>query len=157
MRRTGKQNDTLKEILIEFMMAFFVCTACICILEGILGIFFMPQQRFGYEAFFSPPLFGFFSVLFGLVTRSKKEMSMAGVLVRQVIHLALIELLVFGLNDMAGNQFETALNIALACSIAVIFVMVNVVLYINDRRSAMQFNEQLKQFQEKKESERKLS
>ena len=56
--------------LVEFLMAFFVCSTCISILEGLLGMAFFPEDKFGWEAFFSPPLFGFHSVLLGLVTKS---------------------------------------------------------------------------------------
>ena len=82
-----------KELWTEMMMSFFVCTACICILEGVVGTLFMPRQQFGYEAFFSPPLFGAVSVLFGIVTRSRRELSMGEVVARRCLHLLLIEAL----------------------------------------------------------------
>lgn len=46
----------LKERFKEAMMSFFVCTACITVLEGVMGVMFFPDAQFGYEAFFSPPL-----------------------------------------------------------------------------------------------------
>lgn len=131
----------------EFLMSFCVCTTCITILEGILGILFFPEQELGYEAFFSPPLFGFISVLFGIVTWSKKELSMKQILLRRVLHLLLIEGMVFGLNYAAGNVFPAAVNAILAIGIAVVFVMVYVILWINDRKSARLFNQKLKEFQ----------
>lgn len=86
----------IKKNISEFMMAFFVCTTCITILEGILGMIFFPEERLPYEAFFSPPLFGFLSVLLGLVTKSKKELSVRQILFRRALHLLLIEGMVFG-------------------------------------------------------------
>lgn len=142
-------RQAAKSFWTEFMMAFFVCTACICILEGVVGMLFMPGQQFGYEAFFSPPLFGLLSVLCGIVTQSKRELSMREVIARRCVHLLLIELIVFGLNYASGTIFSTALFVVLALAIAVIFVAVYAVLYINDKRSAVLFNEELRRFQER--------
>lgn len=136
-----------KEFWIESMMAFFVCTACICILEGIMGVIFMPDLQLDYGAFFSPPLFGLLSVVFGLITESKKELSVRQVLVRRAIHLALIEGMVFGINYLTGNIFEPVVVVVLALAIAVVFCMVYVVLYVNDSRNAKEFNEKLKEYQ----------
>lgn len=135
----------------EFVMAFLICTACICILEGIPGMIFIPEQQFGYEAFFSPPLFSFFSVVFGSLLRGKRETGLAGILLRRLLHLLTIELLVFGLNYAADTSFssDTGLSIALAFSIALVFCLVYGVLYINDRRRAHAFNQELKRYQEK--------
>lgn len=137
----------VKTMISEFMMAFFVCTACITILEGIMGMIFFPEQIFGYEAFFSPPIFGFFSVLFGLVTKSKKELSMKQMLFRMALHLLLIEIMVFGLNYLSGLPFEPVVVVVLALSIAAIFAAVYLVMWMNDRRSAVLFNERLKLYQ----------
>lgn len=137
----------IKNNFIEFMMAFFVSTACITILEGIMGVLFFPEERLGAEAFFSPPIFGFFSALAGVVTYSKKELSIKQILIRRVVHLFLIEGLVFGLNSIAGNIYEPLVSWILAVAVAVIFVAVYAVLWLNDLRSAAVFNEKLKVYQ----------
>lgn len=143
-----KSRNFGKEIWIEFVTAFLICTAGICMLEGIMGMMFFPEERFGYEAFFSPPLFAFFSVGFGLVTRSRKELSIRQVIARHILHLALIEAFVFGVNYLSGVLFSWKIGIALALAIAIIFAMVYTVMYMNDRKSAALFNEKLKQYQE---------
>lgn len=132
----------------EVLMSFLVCTACITILEGILGMIFMPEVRFGYEAFFSPPVFGFFSALSGAVLDTGKERSVRQVWVRRGIHLILIEALVFGANYAAGMEFETVLAGTLAAAIAVVFLIVYLILWMNDAKSAAEFNERLKNFQQ---------
>ncbi len=131
----------------EAVMSFCVCTTCITILEGILGMIFFPEMKIDYGAFFSPPLFGAISVLFGVVTRSKKELSVKQVLLRRVIHLLLIEGMVFGVNYLAGTIFPATVSIALMFGIAVVFVMVYVILWGIDRRSATLFNQKLKEYQ----------
>lgn len=136
-----------KSILAEEMKAFFVCTTCITILEGIFGMLFFPQMKLGYDAFFSPPIFGLFSVLFGFVNYSKKELSIRQVLFRRFIHLLMIEGLVFGLNYASGMIFSPFVAGILAVSIALVFITVYAALWFMDRRSAMLFNEQLKMYQ----------
>ena len=133
--------------LVEFLMAFFVCSTCISILEGLLGMAFFPEDKFGWEAFFSPPLFGFLSVLLGMVTKSKKELSVKEILFRRALHLLLIELLIFGMNYETGMQFDVLFSVTLAFSVAAVFVAVYVVMWLNDRKSAALFNEKLKEYQ----------
>lgn len=135
----------------QFMLVFFIVTACVTILSGILGMVFMPDVRFGYEAFLSPPIFGFLSALSGVVTMSRKELSVGQMLFREFLQLLLIETMVFGVNYVFGTTFTWELNITLALSIAVIFILVYVILWLNDRRSAMAFNAKLVEFQKNQE------
>lgn len=136
-----------KTRVVETIMAFFVCTTCITILEGIFGMLFFPEKKIGFDAFFSPPIFGFFSVLFGFILRSEKELNVKQILVRRGIHLLLIEILVHGLNYISGNIFEPFVFWVLTAAIAFIFVMVYTVLWLNDLRNAAIFNEKLKIYQ----------
>ena len=48
----------LKQKLFDMLISFCVCTTCITLLEGIMGILFFPDVTMDYGAFFSPPLFG---------------------------------------------------------------------------------------------------
>ena len=139
-----------KEQLKQLFMSFFVITTCITIAEGILGLLFFPDVKLGYEAFFSPVLFGFFSAIFGLVSYSKKELSIRQTIFRDVIHLLMIEAFVFGLNALNGQFFEFIPAIILAVTIAVIYLIVALVMWINDKKSADKFNANLKKFQENK-------
>lgn len=145
----------IKEKVTEAMMSFFVITAAICILEGILGVLFVPEEQLSYKAFFTPPLFAFLSVLCGIVTVTKREFSMKQAIVRKIIHLILIELMVFGINYMEGYVFSPLLNVVLMLGIGCIYALVCIVLYLNDRRIATLFNLELKKFQKKNASNQK--
>lgn len=140
-----------KESGIQFILVFLIVTGCITILSGVLGTIFLPDMRFGYEAFLSPPIFGFLSALSGVVTKSRKELSMRQMLFREFLQLLLIEIMVFGVNYVFGTTFTWELNITLALSIAVIYILVYVILWLNDRRSAMIFNAKLVEFQKNQE------
>lgn len=53
----------------------------------------------------------------------------------------------FGLNYVLGIVFPIEVCVALAFGIALVFVMVYVILWINDRNSARVFNQKLKEYQ----------
>ena len=139
-----------KSKVVETMIAFCVCTTCITIFQGVMGVCFFPNTLVDYGAFFSPPVFGFFSVLLGAVTESKKELTVRQVLFRYALHLFLIEGMVFGANYMSGNTFTPLINICIALGIAIVFVLVYVITWINERRYAADFNERLKAYQQDK-------
>lgn len=139
----------IRNEMAELLTAFFICTTCITLLEGVVGMLFFPEEKFGYEAFFSPPLFAFFSTLFGLVVKSKKELSVKQVIFRRFLHLLMIEALVLGLNHAAGRNYTPLALFTLIFSIAIVFVSVYFFVWLNDRRSAALFNEKLKQYQKR--------
>lgn len=137
----------IKKAITDFLMSFFCITACITILTAVLGTLYMPDVTFTSKAFFSPVIFGFLSALTGYIVKSKNELSTAQLLFRMLLQLLCIEIIVFGLNYLAGNSFETSLNISLALSIALVYAIVHIVLWLNDQRNANVFNQQLAEFQ----------
>lgn len=131
----------------DAFMAFCVCTTCITLLEGTMGILFYPDELLDYKAFFAPPVFAVFSVILGLLTRTDKELTVRAVICRRVIHLLLIEGMVFGLNYLGGAVFPPMVSAVLVVGIALVFVTVYVILWLVDKNSAMEFNRKLKEFQ----------
>ena len=75
-----------KNNLTDFILSFCIITACITLVNGILGCIFMPDIRFGYEAFFSPPLFGLLTALTGIITKSRRELSTGQTLSRLMLN-----------------------------------------------------------------------
>ncbi len=138
-----------KSKLIEELISFCICTTCITILEGVMGVLFFPDVMLDYGAFFSPPIFGAIGVLLGVVTISKKELTVKQVLIRRAIHLLLIETVVFGLNYLVGVIFPPIIAITLALGIALVFVAVYFICWLDERRCANDFNQMLKSYQEK--------
>ena len=138
-----------KSKLIEELISFCICTTCITVLEGVMGILFFPDVLVDYGAFFSPPIFGALGVLLSVVTISKKELTVKQVLIRRAIHLLLIEIVVFGLNYLAGVKFSLIVGITLALGIALVFIAVYFICWLDERRCANDFNQMLKSYQEK--------
>ena len=133
----------------EMLVGFCVSITFICILQGLLGGYFLPDVKLDFGVLLSPPLFGFLSTLLGVVEFSSRELTVRQVLIRRVIHLLLIEGMVFGLNILVGNGFTFWMAVLLALGIAVVYICVYVVLWIDELRYARVFNEKLKEFQKK--------
>ena len=138
-----------KTILSELMMSFFVTSTCISICMGVLGTIFLKDDTLGYDAYFLPVIFGFITISLGFFNYTKKEISIGQAIVRKAIHLLLIECFIFGINYFSGTVFKPILAIWLAISIAVVYVVVNLITWLNDKRVTTRFNRELEVFQQK--------
>ena len=145
MREREMQNTPTSLFLI-----FFIVTACVTTAQGIVGTLLWPEARFGFDAFLFPPLFGILSVLSNVVLISKKELSMGQMAFRMFLQLLVIEVMVFSVfNQTASTEnYTPAICILLAGTVAGIYGVVHVIMWLNDRRAAKAFNERLRRFQE---------
>lgn len=133
--------------LVRYIVSFCVITTGVGLLEGILGGAFMPEMRFGFEAYYVPPLYGFLTVLTGLVLESRRTLSLGEMLFRMTIQLVLIECIVFGTNHLSGNFYTLAQSLVLAAGIAAVFISVHFIIWLNERRIASLFNKKLAEMQ----------
>lgn len=131
----------------KVMMSFFVSITCISAAMALIGMLFEPDPRFGYEAFLSPLIFGVLASLPMLVKYSKRELSFRQTAIRNVIHFLLLEVVVLSVLYFGGMLTSISMAISLGISIFVIDLTVNLVLWINDKRVAKEFNYALKKFQ----------
>lgn len=145
MREREMQNTPTSLLLV-----FFIVTACVTTVQGIVGTLLWPEARFGFDAFLFPPLFGILSVLSNVVLISKKELSMGQMAFRMFLQLLVIEVMVFSVNILVGSSenYTPAIRILLAGAVAGIYGVVHVIMWLNDRRAAKAFNERLRRFQE---------
>lgn len=129
------------------MMSFFVSVACICVAMALIGSSYEPDASFGYEAFFSPLLFGAAATIPLLVKYSKRELSLKQAIIRNILHLAMLEVLLLSLLFAAGLITDLSMAVSLGFSIFVIDITVYLVLWINDTRTARAFNNALIELQ----------
>lgn len=129
------------------MISFFVSTTCISAAMALIGMLFEPDARFGYEAFLSPLIFGALASLPLLVKYSKKELSFKQTAIRNVIHFLLLEAVILSVLYFEGLLTSVSMAISLGISIFVIDLTVNLVLWINDKRIAKEFNDALRKLQ----------
>ena len=128
----------------KIMMSFFVSVACICATMALIGMLFETDARFGYEAFLSPLILGAVASLPLLVKYSRKELSLKQTVIRNVIHFLLLEATILSILYFVGGLTDIPLAISLGISILIIDLTVNLVLWVNDKRTAKEFNSALR-------------
>ncbi len=131
----------------KIMMSFFISLTCITGAMALIGMLFEPSVRFGYEAFLSPFIFGTLGTLPMLVKYSKKELTIKQTIMRSAMHLMLLEAVILTSLYLVGLLTSIPMAISLGVSILLIDVTVNLVLWIQDSRTAKQFNEALQKLQ----------
>lgn len=137
------------EFLRKQLMRYFIIVTSITLLMGIIGIQYEPNMRFGYEAYFSPLLFGLIGVIPSFVTYAKKELSLRQMKIRKVIQFLVLEVLI--LSIAKGLKIvDTHMIATMAFSIFIIFVGVHIIEWLIDQKKAQELTEDLKAFQETK-------
>lgn len=137
----------------KVLMGFFVATTCIGAAMAALGLLFEPDVRFGYQGLLSPLIYGALTMLPSLVTYSRRELTVRGAIVRKTFELILIELIVLLIVNSGGSLTNVSLAISLALSVLLIYLTVNLVLWVNDRKTAKAFNTALLEMQQGHEQE----
>jgi hypothetical protein len=128
----------------KIMMSFFVSVTCISAAMALIGMMYESDTRFGYEAFLSPLIFGAVASLPLLVKYSRNELTVKETVIRNVIHFILIEVLVLSVLYFGGMLTTVPVTVAIGFSILLIDLTVNLVLWVNDKKIAKEFNEALK-------------
>lgn len=140
---------SFKEHLKSAMSAYFIVVTLVNAATFVLGEIFQPDERFGYDAFLSPLIYGAISIVPMLCMYSKKELSLRQYLLRELLELVCIEVILigFGLGSKSLNPENLPLTLSFALSILVVFLLVNLIAWLLDKRQAQQLNSDLKLFQ----------
>jgi hypothetical protein len=137
---------SLGEFLRKSLMSFFIIVTCVSVVIGTLGLIYEPNRRIGYEAYFSPLIFGVIGVLPSIVTYSKKELTIKQMIFRKVLQLLLLEILILSFMYRMGIM-EPNMALLIALSVFGVFLIVHFISWIIDRDKAAQLNQDLKLFQ----------
>lgn len=139
-----------KDFIVDWLKSFFMVVTLINAVMFIMGLYFMPENRFGYEAFAAPLVYGLAGCLPNLVMYSKHELKVKELVVRKAVQLVLVEVLVlFAAFYDAGEQWMRAEIIgSVAVSIFVIYVLANLFDWLQNMLSAKRMTEELMQFQD---------
>ncbi|MDF2537384.1 MAG: hypothetical protein K0S76_405 [Herbinix sp.] len=137
----------VKEFLKKNLMIYFIIVTGITAATGILGMNIDPEARFGYEAFFSPLIFGAIATIPSLILYSKRELSLKQMLLRRILHFFVLELtlIVFGLNSGLLESVDAA--VSFAASVFIVYLLTNIISYIIDSKTANDINKGLKRLQ----------
>ena len=139
----------MKDRIQDILKSFFVSTALINVAMYVCGSLFRPDQRFGYEVFLYPLIYGFLATVPNFIMYSKKELSVKQTVIREMINIllivAIIELFMFGGKDMSNELCVQAISVAV--SIVVVYMGVVFIMYILDLKTARRLTDQLRVFQ----------
>lgn len=142
---------SFKAFLKRCLMEYFIITTCVTAAIAILGQMLDPAARFGYDAFFSPLVFGLVSLIPSLVTYSRKELSFGQTLIRKTLYVIVLEatLIVFGL--WAGILHDIADVSLFGLAVFIVYLAVNLISWQFDKKEAGEINKTLKSLQGRSE------
>ena len=139
---------SFREFLKKTAKIYFIIVTLICFATFLLGILTAADARFGYEAFLSPLINGFFGMIPVIVMYSPKELTMKQLVIRKIIQLVSIELVMFILlygNENTPKTPDTMMG--LFFTVIIIFILVHVIMYLLDARQAIELNKDLQNYQ----------
>lgn len=142
-----------KELFRDMINTYFMLVTMIVGVMMILGTYFMPEVRFGYESFRMPLLYAAYGTLPNLVMYAKKELTIKQLLIRKTIQLILVEVIIITV-ALPSEIFENGRNevvVSLAGSILVIYILTHVIEWFQNSMAAKQMTEELLSFQKKHE------
>ncbi|SES05445.1 Protein of unknown function [Butyrivibrio fibrisolvens] len=144
----------MKERIKDILNSFFITVTLINVAMLVLGKLLEPEQVFGYEAFMYPLIYGLIGTIPSIVIRDKKELSVKQELIRKVMNMLLIIVLMlafmFGGREITSELIAAAVGVAI--SIVIIFVLVNLIIWWLDLKTAKDMTEDLLKYQEKQEN-----
>lgn len=139
----------LKRFLVNKLILFFMLSTLISVAVALIGSAFDSQARIGYDGLLAPVKYAGLCLLPTLVTWSRKELSVKQMLFRKALMLALLEavILFIGYRSPAIDTDRAEVVLALAGSVLIIFVLVNLFRWLRESVEARQMNRDLARFQ----------
>lgn len=139
-----------KEFILDLIRTFFTVVTLINIVMFLLGLYFMPENQFGYEAFIVPVIYGLAGTVPNVVMYSKRELKISEIIVRKIIQMVLVEVFVlFAAFHGAGEQMLTIEIVgSTAVSIFMIYVIATLLDWLQNYLAAKQMTEDLVRFQQ---------
>jgi hypothetical protein len=129
------------------LMSYFIIVTGITVAIAVLGLKLDPEASFGYEAYFSPLIFGAVAVLPSFVLYSRRELTFRQMLFRRILHFAALELLLLSFGYGFGLFDKTDTAVSFAVSVFAVYLFTNLIQYIIDSKTAGKINEGLKKLQ----------
>lgn len=139
-----------KELIHDMINTYFMLVTMISAVMLVLGVYFMPEARFGYEGFREPLIYAAFGTLPNIVLYAKKELTVKQFLLRKIIQLVLVEVIVIAVALPAEMIMEGKLEvvISLAISILVVYILTHLIDWFQNCAEARKMTEELITFQQ---------
>ncbi|MCR4556724.1 MAG: hypothetical protein K5779_02735 [Saccharofermentans sp.] len=139
----------MKEHIKDNLMNFFIIVTLVNIAIFVSGSLLAPEQNLNYTAFLVPIIDGLLGTIPGLVMYSKRELTFRQMIIREIIQLVSIELIMlfftFGFSGFGIEKLN--MIIVVAVSVAVVYVLVTLIRFFLDSRSAKKMTDDLRTLQ----------
>ncbi|MBO7422390.1 MAG: hypothetical protein J6T99_03255 [Oscillospiraceae bacterium] len=138
-----------KRFLINKLVLFFMLSTLITIAVYLIGSAFDSEARFGYDALLTPIKYAALCLLPTLVMWSQHELSPKQILVRKALMLVLLEavILFIAFTSPVIDTGSDKVILTLVGSVLVIFVLVNLFLWLQGSAEAKKLSRDLAAFQ----------
>ena len=142
-----------KELLNDMIYTYFMLVTMISAVMAVLGMRFISDASFGYEAFKMPLIYAAYGTLPNVVMYARQELTRKQFLVRKLIQLILIEVIVIAVALPAQilKEKNVEIIVSLGISIFVVFLLTHLIEWFLNYTSAKQMTEELLIFQQKHE------
>lgn len=138
---------SFKDFLRKILMNFFIIVSCVNLAIGILGVNYDSNAALGYEAFFSPIIFGLIATIPSIIQYSPRELTLNQMLFRRVVHFIILEVLLIGFACGSGIIRGTAMVISFSVSVFLVYLVTTIIRWIIDSNTANEINKGLKKLQ----------
>ncbi|WP_042348120.1 DUF3021 family protein [Bacillus massiliigorillae] len=137
-----KMSEFVREMIKDFLIIF----AFIIIMITILRQIYYPNMAFDLKSIYIIMAFSFLSALTGFIVYSPNDISEKKMRMKIIIHFLTLEILLIALSLILGIVNSALDVIILALEIAVIYILVRLLSWQNDKKEAQKINEKLKSF-----------
>lgn len=138
---------SFKEFIKRILMNYFIIVTGITMATAILGTIYDTSNKFGYEAFYSPIIIGIVAILPSFVLYSKTELSFHNMIFRRILHFIVVEIALIGFGTIVGLLQSINVTLSFAFSVLLIYLFVNLIMWIIDSKTANELNAGLKNIQ----------
>lgn len=139
-----KYSKLIKELIRDFLIIF----ASIIIIIAILRQIYVPDASFELKAIFTIMVFSFLGALTGIILYTPHAISENKMRLRVILHFLFLEFLLISLAVLLNLVYGTFDILLLALEIAVVYAIVRLLTYKNDKKEAQKINERLKTFKD---------
>lgn len=138
-----------KEWINDIVYTYFMLVTMILGVMMVLGMHFLPEERFGYEAFGAPLIYAAYGTLPNIVMYSKKEFTLKQFLIRKMIQLVLVEVIMINvaIPDEIMDAEKAKVVVCLAISILVVYILTHLIEWFQNCAVAKKMTEELLTFQ----------
>ena len=138
-----------KRFLVNKLILFFTLSTLITEAVALVGSSFDDGARFGYKTMLLPLKYALLCMLPTFVTWSKRELSPKALLFRKALMLVLIEAVMLGIAFTSPriDSDRAEVVLVIAGSVLLIFVAVNLFLWLKNAAEAKKLNGELAKFQ----------